>query len=45
MDFVKQVGVSQERAETGFGAEINRPSFIFDAREVGRIGITENAPA
>ena len=45
MDFVENVGVGEERAETGICAEIDGPATIFDAREVCRIGVTEDAPA
>jgi len=41
MDFVKYIRVRQERAETRFGAEIDRPAAIFDAREIGRIRVAE----
>ena len=45
MDSIKDIWVGEERAETGFGAEIDRPAAIFDAREIGRIGITEDPSA
>lgn len=45
MDFVEEIRVSKERAETGFGAEIDRAAAILGAREVSRIGIAEDAPA
>ena len=45
MDFVENVGVGEERAETGICAEIDGPATIFDAWEVCRIGVTEDAPA
>lgn len=41
MDFVENIRVCQERAETGFGAEIDRPAAVLNAREIGWIGITE----
>ena len=44
MNFVKQIRVGQEGAETGFRAEIDDPPFVFGAREIGRIGIAEHAP-
>jgi hypothetical protein len=45
MDFVKQIRVSPEGAETGFRAEVDYPTFVFEARKVGGIGIPENTPA
>lgn len=45
MDFIKGIGVSEERAETGFGAEIDRAAAILDAREVGRISVTKDPSA
>ena len=45
MDFVENVRVGEEGAETGFGAKIYRPAAIFDSREVCRIGVAEDAPA
>ena len=44
MDFVKQIRVGQEGAETGFRAQVDRPAFVFDTREVGGIGIPKNTP-
>ena len=45
MDFVEDVRVSQEGAETGFRAKINRPATIFNAREISRIRIAEFSAA
>ncbi len=44
MDFVEHVRVSQEGAETGFGAEIDRPAAILNTGEILRIGIVEFSP-
>ena len=41
MDFIEDVRVSEERAEAGFGAEIDRPAAIFKAREIGRIRVAK----
>ena len=45
MGFIEEFRVCLERAETGFGAEVDRPSAIFDARKVLWIGISEDTPA
>ena len=45
MDFVENIRIVKERAETGFGAQIDRPATVFDSRKVGRIGVSEDAPA
>jgi hypothetical protein len=45
MDFVEQIRVGQERAETGVRAEIDGPPFVFGAWKVSRIGIAKHAPA
>jgi len=44
MDFIEHVRVSQERAETGFCAEIDRPAAILDAGKIGRIRVAEFSP-
>ena len=45
MGFVEKIWVGKERAEAGFGAEQDRPSTVFGAREIGRVCITEDASA
>ena len=45
MDFIEDLRVGEEGAETGFGAEQNRPPAIFGARIVLWIGITKDPPA
>ena len=45
MNFVENIGVGKERAEAGFSAEIDCPSAVLDAREVGRVCVTEDASA
>ena len=45
MDFVENIRVGDEGAETGFRAEIDRPAAIFDPREVSWIGVAEYTPA
>ena len=45
MDFVENIRVGDEGAETGFSAEIDRAVAIFDPREVGWIGVAEYTPA
>lgn len=45
MDFIENVWVSEERAEAGFGAEIDRPAAILDARKIGWICIAEFSAA
>ena len=41
MHFIEEIGVSQERAETGFGAKIDRPAAILDVRKIGRVRVAE----
>lgn len=41
MGFVEDIRVSQERAKTGFCAEIDRPAAILDARKICWISIAE----
>ena len=45
VNFIEYIRVSFERAEAGFGAEINCPAAIFDAREIRRVGIAKDASA
>ena len=45
MDFVENIRIVKERAETGFGAEIDRPAAVFDSRKICRVGVAEDAPA
>ncbi len=45
MDFIEYFRVGQEGAEAGFGAEVDRPSVIFGAREILRIGVAEDPSA
>jgi hypothetical protein len=45
MDFVEQIRIGQERAETGVRAEIDRPPFVISAWEISRIAVAKNAPA
>ncbi len=44
MDFIEDIRVSQECTETGFGAEIDRPAAIFDAREISGVRVAEFSP-
>ena len=44
MDLIEDIWVSEERAQARLSAEIDRPAAIFDAWEIRRIGITEDAP-
>jgi hypothetical protein len=41
MDLIEDIRISQERAEAGFRAEIDRPTAILDAWEIGRISVAE----
>ena len=45
MDSVENNRVSEERAEAGLGAEIDRPAMILDAREICRIRIMKDPSA
>jgi hypothetical protein len=42
VDFIKHIRVRQERAEAGFGAEIDRPAALLHAGKIGRVGIAED---
>jgi len=42
VDFIEDIRVGQECAETGFGAEIDCPAAIFGPREIGRIGVAKD---
>lgn len=44
MDFIEDVRISKERAEAGFGAEIDCPASMFGAGIVSGIGIAEDPP-
>lgn len=44
MDFVEHVRVGEKSAEAGVGTKEDRPSAIFGAWIVLRIGITEDPP-
>jgi len=45
MGLVEKLGVGQEGAQAGLGAEVQRPPAIFGARKIGRVGIAEDAAA
>ena len=45
MDFVENIRMGEEGAETGFGAEIDGASTVFDSREVCRIRVAEYTSA
>ena len=45
MNLIKYIRVGEERAAAGIGAKIDRPAPIFDARKIGRIGISEDPSA
>jgi hypothetical protein len=45
MDSVEDIGIGEERAQAGLGAEIDRPASIPGAGEVGRVRVTEDPPA
>jgi len=45
MDFVENIRVSKERAQTRFSAKQDRPPAILDTRIVSGIRISEDAPA
>ena len=45
MDSVENIRVGEERAEARLGAEINRPSSIFGAGEISRVGVAEDPSA
>ena len=44
MDFIEDIGISEECAKTRFGAEVDRPATILDAREIGRISVAKFSP-
>ena len=41
MNFIEEIGISQERVETSFGAEVDRPAAILEARKIGRVRVAE----
>jgi hypothetical protein len=43
MNFIEDIGVSEERAETGFRAQIDRPAAILHAWKISWIRITEDS--
>jgi len=45
MDFVENIRVGEEGAETGIGAEIERAAAVLGSREVCWIGFAEDTPA
>ena len=45
MDFIENIRVSQERAEAGLGAKVDRAPAIFGAWKILRVGVAENPPA
>lgn len=45
MDSIEDIRVSEERAQAGFGTEIDRPAAILSPRIIRRVGIAENASA
>jgi len=45
MDFVKNIRVGKEGIEAELGAKVDRPTAIFGARKILRVGIVEDAPA
>ena len=45
MDFVKQLRVGEECAETGFCAKADEPSAVIGGREVLRIDLAEDSSA
>ncbi len=44
MDFIEDIGIGEECAKTSFGAEVDRPATILEAREIGRISVAEFSP-
>lgn len=45
MDFIEDSRVGQEGAQAGVGAELYRPTAVFGARIILRIGVTEDSSA
>lgn len=45
MDFIENIGVGKERAETGLCAKKDRPSAVLNARKILRVGVAENPSA
>lgn len=39
MGFIKGIGIGQERLTTGLGTQVDCPAAIFQAREIGRVGL------
>ena len=44
MNFIEEIGVGQERAETRLSAQIDRPSSMLDTGIVSRIYVSKDAP-
>ena len=42
---IKSFGIRLKRAATGFGAKVNRPPAIFDARKILWVGIVKDSSA
>ena len=41
MDLIEEIGIGKERAETGFGTQLNGPAAMLDMGEICGIGISE----
>lgn len=45
MDFIKDIRVCAECAETGLCTEIDGPATVLDARKIGGVGVLEDPSA
>jgi hypothetical protein len=45
MDFIEEIGIGEERAETGFGAKVNGPAAMLNTGEIRGIGVAKSPPA
>jgi hypothetical protein len=44
MDFIEEIGIGEERAETGSGAKVNGPAAIVSTGEIRGIGVVKFPP-
>ena len=44
MDSIEEIRVGEEGAETGFGAEVDDPPFVFGVGKIYWISVVENTP-
>jgi hypothetical protein len=45
VDFIEYIGIRQKRAQAGFGAEVDHPAAVLDARKVRWVRFAKDPPA